>query len=126
MSHLLAIQTKVHIRLSCTGPPIIRPRTVVTNWEIGLISTKFCNHVGIVLGSTKVLLANDNGSTIRNMIPCTAPDVRAFIPTKTEIQQKQSAKAIEMPIPAVAAIALVSMRKPISMPNPSVTTHRIR
>ena len=52
--------------------------------------------------------------------------MRAFIPTKTEIQQKQSANAIEMPIPAVAAITLVSMRKPISMPNPSVTTHRIR
>ena len=29
------------------------------------------------------------------MIPCTAPDVRAIIPTNTEIQQKQSAKAIE-------------------------------
>ena len=31
------------------------------------------------------------------MIPCTAPDVRAIMPTNTEIQAKQSAKAIEIP-----------------------------
>ena len=28
-------------------------------------------------------------------MPCTAPDVRAIMPTQTEIQQKQSAKAID-------------------------------
>ena len=27
-------------------------------------------------------------------MPCTAPEVRAFIPTNTEIQQKHSAKAM--------------------------------
>jgi len=72
------------------------------------------------------LLANDNGNTIRNITPCTAPDVRTVIPTNTEIQQKHNAKAMEIPIAAVAAIGLVSIRKPMSMPNPRVTTHRIR
>ena len=33
-------------------------------------------------------------------MPCTDPDVRAFIPIQTEIQQKQSAKATDKPIAA--------------------------
>ena len=80
----------------------------------------------MVSGLTKVLLANDSGNTIRNMMPWTAPDVLTFIPTNTEIQQKHSAKAIEMPMPADAASALVSIRKPMIMPKPRVTTQRIR
>ena len=99
---------------------------MVTSCEMGLTSTNFCSQPGIVSGLTKVLLANDNGNTIRNMTPCTAPDVLTFIPTNTEIQQKQSAKAMEMPMPAVAASGFVVIRNPISMPNPRVTTHRIR
>ena len=60
--------------------------------------TKVCSQLGMVSGLTKVLLAKDNGNTIRNITPCTAPDVRTVIPTNTEIQQKHSAKAMEMPI----------------------------
>ena len=59
-------------------------------------------------------------------MPCTAPEVRTFMPTNTEIQQKHSAKAIEIPIPAEAASALVSIRKPMIMPKPRVTTQRMR
>ena len=91
---------------SATGPPTIRPRTVVTSWVIGLTLTKVCSQPGMVSGSTKVLEPNDSGSTIRNITPCTAPGVRTSMPTQTEIQQKHSAKAIEMPTAAVAAIGV--------------------
>ena len=48
------------------------------------------------------------------MIPCTAPDVRAIMPMNTEIQQKHSANAIEMPTAATAASGLVVTRKPMT------------
>ena len=47
------------------------------------------------------------------MIPCTAPDVRAIIPTNTEIQEKHSAKAIEIPSGRSTPSQLVPTRKPM-------------
>ena len=46
-------------------------------------------------------------------MPCTAPGVRAIMPTNTEIQQKQSANAIDDRDAASAAGGLVSIRKPM-------------
>ena len=60
------------------------------------------------------------------MIPCTAPGVRAIIPTNTEIQAKQSAKAIEIPSAASTPSQLVPTWKPMRRPTPIVTTKRIR
>ena len=69
---------------------------------MGLTFTKACNQPGMVSVATKVLLPKLSGSTSRNPMPCTAPDVRATIPMKTEIQQKQRAKAMANPTPASA------------------------
>ena len=41
------------------------------------------------------------------------PEVRAIMPTHTEIQQKDSANPSEIATAAAAASGLVSMRKPI-------------
>ncbi len=65
---------------------------------IGLTFANACSQPGIELVGTKVLLPNDSGKISRNMMPCTAPDVRAFMPTHTEIQQKHSANAMATPI----------------------------
>ena len=55
------------------------------------------------------------------MIPCTAPGVRAIIPTNTEIQPKQSANAIEQRrAPPSTPSQPVATRKPMSMPKPIV------
>ena len=82
--------------------------------KIGLTLMKACNQPGIDDTGTNVLLPNDSGKMSRNMIPCTDPDVRAIIPTKTEIQQKHSANAIETPIAAIAASGFVVIRNPIT------------
>ena len=50
---------------------------------------------------------------IRNMIPCTAPDVRTFIPTNTDTQLSDSAKTIASRQPARALSGFVRIRKPI-------------
>ena len=84
-----------------------------TRCEIGLTLTKACSQPGIVSVGTKVLLPKLSGSTIRNMMPCTAPEVRATIPTNTEIQQKHSAKAMESPDGRERLRGPVSTRKPI-------------
>jgi hypothetical protein len=73
-----------------------------------------CNQPGMVEVGTNVLLPNERGSTSRNMTPCTAPDVRTFMPTHTEIQQKHSANAIDRLMAATADSASVSTRKPIT------------
>ena len=111
------IQPKVQIRLLPIGSPIISARTVLTRCEIGLTLTNACSQPGIVSVSTNVLLPKLSGSTSRNMIPCTAPGVRAIIPTNTEIQQKHSAKAMEIATAASTSSAEVSTRKPIRKPN---------
>src|ERR1019366_8671142 len=96
----IAIHSTVQSKWSVTGPPSTSARTVPTRWVNGLTLMKACNQPGTVEIFTKTLLPNESGSTSRNMMPCTAPDVRATIPTKTEIQQKHSANAIEIPIAA--------------------------
>ena len=101
----------------------VHQRTDVdTRCEIGLTFTNACSQPGIVAVATKVLLPKLSGSTSRNPIPCTAPDVRATMPMKTEIQQKHRAKAMARPTAASADTQLVWTRKPISMPAPKVTT----
>ena len=109
-----------------TGPPSTRPRTVPTRCENGLTFMNACSQPGTVDVFTKTLLPNDSGSTSRNMMPCTAPEVRAIMPTNTEIQQKHSANAIEIPIAASIANGLVWIRNPMRYPKPSVITQTIR
>jgi hypothetical protein len=48
------------------------------------------------------------------MMPCTAPEVRAFMPMNTEIQQKHNANAIDSAIAPTVATGLVPIRKPIT------------
>ena len=55
-------------------------------------------------------------------MPCTAPGVRAIMPTNTDAQQRHSAKAIASAQAASTSSGPVPARKPSTMPKPIVTT----
>ncbi len=81
---------------------------------IGLTFVNACSHPGIDATGTNVLLPKDSGKIIRNMMPCTEPDVRAFMPTQTDTHAKHSANAMATPMAASRASGFVSMRNPIT------------
>jgi len=81
---------------------------------IGLTSVNVCSQPGIESGDTKADEPKLSGSTIRNMIPCTAPAVRARMPTNTDAQQKHSAKATASRQASSTSGALVVARNPMT------------
>jgi len=99
---------------------------VATSGLIGLTWTNPCNQPGNEAVGTYTLLPKANGNTSRNITPCTAPDVRTIMPTNTEIQQKHSPKPIDRATAASAGTTPVVIRKPITAPKPSITTHTVR
>ncbi len=78
-----AIQTNVHSRCEPIGAPPSSARSAPIRWVSGLASTKVCSQPGIVVVGTNVLLAKLSGRTSSIMMPCTAPGVRAIMPTNT-------------------------------------------
>ena len=46
-----------------------------------------------MVAGTNTFDAKLSGMMIRNMIPCTAPDVRTFIPTNTDTQDSDRANS---------------------------------
>ena len=69
---------------------------------------------GSVAGGTSALEANESCMMMRNMMPCTAPDVRTFIPAKTDTQDSESANRTASRHPATADAKSESIRKPIT------------
>ncbi len=59
-------------------------------------------------------------------MPCTEPEVRAFMPIHTEIQQKHSANATDSASAAASDSGPAATRNPMRYPNPTRMTHSSR
>ena len=94
------------------GPPSIRPRSAPTRWVSGLTSVNVCSQPGSVSAGRTCCGRTSAGTASRNMMPCTAPGVRAIMPTNTETQHRHSAKPIASRQAASTSRTLVVARKP--------------
>ena len=105
-----------------TGPPVSMPRTALTVWETGLMSTKTRNQPGIVSAGTKTLLANESGSMISAPSPCTERGCFTTMASVVNTQHSANANAITSPIAARYSSGPAPERKPSSAPKSSMIT----
>src|SRR4051812_32637295 len=104
-----------------TELPTSRPRIDSITCVTGLIATHPCSQSGSVDAGTKVDEPNVSGNTSRNDSPCTAPELRASIPTSTETQLSDTAKVIMSTTAISTKYHGVWNRNPIATPNSRLT-----
>ena len=86
---------------------------VATRCLIGFHWTNVCIQLGSDVVGTNTFDAKVSGKMIRNLIPCTAPGGRTFIPTNTEIQRATARTRSRPGSRRTRGHALVSIRKPM-------------
>src|SRR3954468_20237878 len=94
---MIAEAAKVQTMSAATSVPCIRPRDAFVRCETGLKRTNTCNQPGIVLGSTKMLLANVSGIRNRKLVVITDSGVLTTMPKMIQIQDTANANISTKP-----------------------------
>src|SRR5476649_1396002 len=119
------ISCPVRVSPATSVEPVSSPRIDSITCVTGLIATQPWSQVGKVDAGTKVEEPKVSGNTIRNEMPCTAPELLASIPMSTETQHRLTANAMMTMIARATCHQGVLNLNPMIAPNTSVTVMAI-